>query len=275
MSSTSTRSPIRSSARCAVSSSTRSVIRRTRASISAWSSLPGRPHRLGALLVGVAEDPDGVQAALGEEALELGDVVLGLAGEAEDDVGAEAGVRRERTGALDQRPGSRRCRRTGASGAAGSASECWKDRSKYGATRSVPGDDLEQARPQLGRLQVGDPHAGDALDRGELGQQLLQRAQVAEVLAVGRRVLADQHQLGDALRGQPLRLAEHLGRRAGRRRRRGRSGWRRTRSGGRSPTPASARRSGRRPAACGAASRGPGMAGASAAAGGGGALRPG
>ena len=41
--------------------------------------LAGQADRLGALLVGVAEDPDRVEAALGEEALELGDVVLGLA----------------------------------------------------------------------------------------------------------------------------------------------------------------------------------------------------
>ena len=47
---------------------------------------------------------------------------------------------------------------------------------------------------------------------GQLGQQLLQGAEVAEVLAVGGGVLADQHQLRDALGGQPLRLAEHLGR---------------------------------------------------------------
>ena len=106
-------------------------------------------------------------------------------------------------------PPNRRIRRSSV------GEECWKDRSKYGATRVGAGDHLEQARPQLGRLQVGHPHPRDALDRGQLRQQLLQRAEVAEVLAVGGGVLADQHQLGDALRGQPLRLAEHLGRRAG------------------------------------------------------------
>src|SRR3954464_3587623 len=65
--------------------------------------LAGQGRRLGALLVGVAEDADRVEAALGKEALELDDVVLGLAGEAEDDVGAEARRRRQRAGALDQR----------------------------------------------------------------------------------------------------------------------------------------------------------------------------
>ena len=67
----------------------------------------------------------------------------------------------------------------------------------------MPAIDLDQPGPQLGRLEVGDPDAGDALDRGELRQQLLQRAQVAQVLAVGGGVLADQHQLGDARGGQP------------------------------------------------------------------------
>ena len=56
------------------------------------------------------------------------------------------------------------------------------------------GDRVEQGRTQFGRLQVGDPDPFDAVDGCEIGQQLLQRAQVAEVLAVGRRVLADQYQ---------------------------------------------------------------------------------
>ena len=39
----------------------------------------GERRRLGAVLLGVPEDADGVQARLGEERLELGEVVLGLA----------------------------------------------------------------------------------------------------------------------------------------------------------------------------------------------------
>ena len=47
-------------------------------------------------------------------------------------------------------------------------------------------------------------------DRGQLRQQRLQQPQVAEVLAVRGGVLADQHQLADALRGQPGGLGQQL-----------------------------------------------------------------
>ena len=49
----------------------------------------------------------------------------------------------------------------------------------------------------------------------QLGQQLLQRLQVAEILAVRGGVLADQEQLADALLGQPARLGHDLGGRTG------------------------------------------------------------
>ena len=77
------------------------------------------------------------------------------------------------------------------------------------------GDRLDQPRPGLGRLQVAGPDPDDAVDRGELRQQLLQQPGVAEVLAVRGGVLADQDQLADALLGQPLRLGEQLVGRAG------------------------------------------------------------
>ena len=54
--------------------------------------------------------------------------------------------------------------------------------------------------PGLGGLEVGDAHPLDAVDGGQLGQQGLEQPQVAEVLAVGRGVLADEEQLLDALR---------------------------------------------------------------------------
>ena len=75
-------------------------------------------------------------------------------------------------------------------------------------------DRLEQGRPEFGRLQVAHPDALDAVDRAELRQQRLEGAQVAEVLAVGRRVLADQHQFARALLGQPVRLGQDVGRRS-------------------------------------------------------------
>src|SRR5699024_3560722 len=69
---------------------------------------------------------------------------------------------------------------------------------------------LDQAGAGLGRLQVGDPHPCDALDRGELGQKRLQEAYVAEVLAVGRGVLTDQEQLLHPLLCEPPRLLQDV-----------------------------------------------------------------
>ena len=76
-------------------------------------------------------------------------------------------------------------------------------------------DDLDQARTQLGGLQVADPDPLDALGGGQVGQDLLEQSQVAQVLAVRRGVLADQEQLADALAGQPAGLGQDLGRAAG------------------------------------------------------------
>ena len=57
---------------------------------------------LGAVLVGVAEHADDVEPSGGEEALELVDVVLGLAREADDDVAAHPGERLAGPDLLDQ-----------------------------------------------------------------------------------------------------------------------------------------------------------------------------
>ena len=123
---------------------------------------------------------------------------------------------------------------------------CWKERSKYAATPGVEAIAVDQARPRLGGLQVGDPHPLDTVDRGELGQQRLEQAQVAEVLAVGRGVLARP---GTA-RARPARPASGprraRRRAAARRTSRGRPGSRRRCSAGRSPRPASAAPSARR-----------------------------
>ncbi len=67
-----------------------------------------------------------------------------------------------------------------------------------------------QAGAHLGGLQVGDPDPLDPLDRAQVGEQGLERARVAEVLAVGRGVLADEHQLTDPVTGQPPRLGHDV-----------------------------------------------------------------
>ena len=96
------RSPIRSSARSAVSCSTRSVTCSTRARISSSSSLPSNACRLGAVLVGVAEDAGDVEPGGDQEVAEGLQVVLGLAGEADDHVGADAGARGEGADLVEQ-----------------------------------------------------------------------------------------------------------------------------------------------------------------------------
>ena len=53
----------------------------------------GQRRRLGAVLVGVAEDPDRVQLRVAQEQLKFSQVVGGLAGEADDEVGPDPGLR--------------------------------------------------------------------------------------------------------------------------------------------------------------------------------------
>ena len=80
--STSTSSPTRSSARWLVSSSASADSRATRSSTRSCVDVVRQVLGLGAVLVGVAEHADRVEPGRGEEALELGDVGLGLAREA-------------------------------------------------------------------------------------------------------------------------------------------------------------------------------------------------
>lgn len=106
--------------------------------------------RLGALLVRIPEDADRVEAGTGEEAFQLGEVGLGLAGEADDEVGAGT-----RLGAL-LRMVSRSSRKRSVSPKRRMArstpgAECWKERSKYGATFGV--EVRTSMRP--GRISAG------------------------------------------------------------------------------------------------------------------------
>lgn len=77
------------------------------------------------------------------------------------------------------------------------------------------GQYVDQAGPHLGGLEVADADALDAVHLGQLRQQGLQQPDVAEVLAVRGVVLGDQHDLLDALLGQPAGLAQHVAGAAG------------------------------------------------------------
>ena len=138
------------------------------------------------------------------------DVVLGLAGEADDDVAPHTGGRVEGPDRVEQpeeavgvaealHPSQHRRR-----GVLEGQVEVRRD-ARGGRDRP------DQVGTRLGRLQVGDPHPFDAVDAGQLGEQRLQQPQVTEVLAVGRGVLADQEQLADPLLGQPAGLPQHVG----------------------------------------------------------------
>ena len=158
---TSTVSPSRSSARWATSSSASALTRSMRSRITASSSLPSSVGRLGAVLVGVAEDTDGVEPRRDQEPLELGQVVVGLAGEPDDDVGPHAGVGRGRADLGDQleeplgvaepaHPPQHRPARV--------LEGQVEVRRDAGGRRH----DLDQAGPHLGRLEIAHPHAVDA-----------------------------------------------------------------------------------------------------------------
>ena len=94
------------------------MTRSTRSRTTSSGELAVVRRRLGAVLVGVAEHADHVEPRLGEEPLQLRQVVLGLAGEADDDVGPQPGRPGLRRGPSRPARGTGRCRRTGASGAA-------------------------------------------------------------------------------------------------------------------------------------------------------------
>jgi hypothetical protein len=89
----------------------------------------GQRLGLGAVLVGVPEHAHGVEPGADEEALELGDVGLGLAGEADDDVAADgrvgspARICASRSRKRSVSPKRRMRRSTG-------PDECWKLMSK-------------------------------------------------------------------------------------------------------------------------------------------------
>ena len=164
--STSTRVPMRSSARWLASSSASALMRSTRSAITSASTLPSNADRVGALLVGVAEHADRVQPGGGQEPLELGDVVLGLAGEADDDVAARAEVRARAPRARSSRSrnalGAAEALHPAQHGRAGVLEGQVEVRRDAGRGRDEP----RAGRAQLGRLQVGHPDPVDAVDRG-------------------------------------------------------------------------------------------------------------
>ena len=104
------------------------VTRSTRSAMTSSSSLSGRSRGRGAVLVRVAEYADGIHPGADQERLQFGQVVLGLAGEADDDVGADPGLRGGGPDLLDQAE-ERVARAVPAHPAQHGSEACWKDMS--------------------------------------------------------------------------------------------------------------------------------------------------
>ena len=161
---TSTRSPMRSSARCATNSSASALMRSTRSAIDApASSLPSNPAASVPSSSEYPNTPIGVEAGRGQEALELREIGLGLAGEPDDHVAARARGRAERARAIEQvEEGVRRAEplhpaQHGRARVLEGQVEVRRDAGRRG-------DGLQQRRAQLGRLQVGHADPLDAVD---------------------------------------------------------------------------------------------------------------
>ena len=148
--------------------------------------------------------------------LQLRHVGLGLPGEAHDEVGTHASLRAGPPDLLQQRAEALAVAEPphGPQHAAAGVLEGQVEvRRHAGGGRH----DLDQPRPQLGGLQVADP---DPLDPRRppraRGSTVLQQPQVAQILAVGGGVLADQQaaRARPAL-GQPACLGHQVLRRPG------------------------------------------------------------
>ncbi len=164
----------------------------------------------GAVLGRPGEERDPVQPGRLQERLQLAHVGLALAGEAEDEVGAEGGVRVEGAD-----PGHQVEEGAGRAAAAhppqhGRAGVLQRE-VEVAADHRVGGHLLEQAGGELVGLEVVEAHPAQAVDPGQVAEQVDQGLAAAQVLAVAGGVLGDQADLGDALAGQPGHLVEDLG----------------------------------------------------------------
>jgi hypothetical protein len=176
--STSTSSPTRRAARSAVNCSTRSV-RGDAVVDDVLVKLAVVIGRLRPVLVAVAEDTDDIEVRRLQEVGHLLDVVLGLAGEADDDIGADPAVGASASGCARSGRGSRPCHRSAASAAAVQTGGVLEGNVEPRHDLVGREHRLEQPGPDLGRLQIGHPHPLQAVDSRQTRQQLLQRPEVA------------------------------------------------------------------------------------------------
>src|SRR5918994_4178827 len=125
----------------------------------------------GAVLGGPGEEGHPVQPGRLQELLQLADVGRALAGEAEDEVGAEGGVRVEGTDPPDQlqeplgRAAPAHAPQHGRAGVL-------QGQVEVAADHRVGGHLLEQPRGQLVGLEVVEAHPAQAVDGGQVTQQV-------------------------------------------------------------------------------------------------------
>ena len=131
--------------------------------------LAGQRGRLGAILVGVAENADSVQPRLSQEGGELGHVFLGFTGEADDEVRPDPGIRRKLPDLLDELseplavPEPAHCPQYAAAGVLEGQIEV----PRYaGRSRQY----LDETRPDLARLKVAHADPADTATTASCGR---------------------------------------------------------------------------------------------------------
>ena len=228
--STSTVRPISSSRRRAVMASCSSVSSARRSAIEPGRHLAVEVGGVRAVLAAVGEEPAPVEVGLLDEAQQLVVVALGLARVADDEVAAERGV-----GLAVADVGDAAQEAVAVAPAPHPPQQRLADvlQRQVEVRHPAVADGVDEAVGQVARVQVQQAHPVGALGDGaherddDAGAEL-----VGHVLAVRREVLGDEH---DLARRQLVDLARGSTRRCGCAAGRGTTGWRRTRTSGRSP----------------------------------------
>ena len=161
----------------------------------------------GALFVGVGEDAEPVDLRGLDEGFELLVVVFGLAGEADDEAGADDDAGDDAAGLLDE---------VEEDFGVAAALHALEDAGAGVLQRDVEvlgdvvvlRDGLEQPRRDLVGVGVEEAEPREAGQDGEGVEQLREAVGEAEVFAVAGGVLADEGDLADALRDELFRLGD-------------------------------------------------------------------
>ena len=182
------------------------------------------------------EEAGPVEARVGEELEQR--VVIGfrLAREADDERRAERRVGLLRRGCPRSSCGSGRRSPIASCAAASPGAACCSERSKYGTTVGSSSIVLTSGSCTSDGIEVEQPDAREAVrrQRVEPAQQRRERTGLADVAAVPREVLRDEHDLGDAAVDQRAHFRLDRLRSCASAASRGTTGSRRTRTRGRS-----------------------------------------